>query len=68
MRSASRQSSAAGRQRDFWLLFIVCYPFFLIAAIIQRASPSRRSLPAAARRSIFPEASSIAYRTLPYAF
>lgn len=70
MRTEHRPISMAEQQRDFWFLFLVCYPFFLLAAIIERAFPARRAVTAtvSGRRSIFAEASSIANRTLPYAF
>lgn len=70
MRIENRPTSAANQQRDFWFLFLVCYPFFLVAAVIERTFPARRTAVAAitGRRSVFAEASSIAYRTLPYAF
>lgn len=66
MHADIRLRSITERRRDFWFVFLVSYPLFLVAAIVERVFFARR--PGAERRSVFAEASATAYRTLPYAF
>jgi len=62
------------RRREFRLIFAVCFPFFLVAAILARLLPVRgRTFGEAGERparrgSIFEEAKAAANTTIPFAF
>jgi hypothetical protein len=66
--SPSRQHAEAFQ---FRLILAATYPFFLVAALIQRLLPSRSSgrsgLPVT-RRSVFGEAKAMAVSAIPFAF
>ncbi|WP_183511907.1 hypothetical protein [Methylobacterium brachythecii] len=68
MSSPSRQHAEA---LQFRLIFAATYPFFLVAALVQRLLPgtslARPGLPVA-RRSVFGEAKAMAVSAIPFAF
>lgn len=68
--NCQRHSSCVTARRDYWLLYLLCLPLFLAAAIVSRVLPARwRPWPPSARtaRSIFGEARAAADAYLPYA-
>ncbi|GEP00065.1 hypothetical protein GCM10007887_20020 [Methylobacterium haplocladii] len=68
MSSPTRQHQEA---LQFRLILAATYPFFLIAALVQRVLPGgavqRPGLPVA-RRSVFGEAKAMAVSAIPFAF
>lgn len=67
MKDAAYNFVKAGREREFRVVFALCYPLFFVGALVKRTLPRRRHA-LVEQRSIFGEASALAYRTLPYAF
>lgn len=55
---------------QFRLILTATYPFFLVAALVQRVLPGRpmRSGFAPMRRSVFGEAKAMAVSAIPFAF
>jgi hypothetical protein len=56
---------------QFRIILAVTYPFFLIAAVLQRAAPGRAGTKpglAVRRRSVFAEAKAMAVQAIPFAF
>ena len=53
---------------QFRIILAATYPFFLIAAVLQRIAPAAKSQVSTHRRSVFGEAKAMAVSAIPFAF
>lgn len=53
---------------QFRIILASTYPFFLVAALVQRAIPQARSAMPQRRRSVFAEARAMAVSAIPFVF
>ncbi|NEU11077.1 hypothetical protein G3T14_02885 [Methylobacterium sp. BTF04] len=53
---------------EFRLILAATYPFFLVAALIQRLAPPARGAIPQHRRSVFGEAKAMAVSAIPFVF
>lgn len=70
--SGHRGTSTSSRQQQeriqFRVILAATYPFFLAAAVLQRAGTSAEKAPLGGRRSVFGEAKAMAVSAIPFAF